>query len=263
MVRCFEDADILHVHNQVDPRADIEVIELELAMADLETLAKAHERVSKKARSGDKEATFERDTFAKATALLEAGTPLRAAEFSEAEARALRALFLITSKPVVYVANVADDDMQGESPLVDAVRSHASETGSEVVVLSGAVEGEISGMAPDEQAEFLAEYGLEESGLKRLARATYELLGLQTFFTAGPKEIRAWTIHEGWPAPRAAGVIHTDFEKLFIRAEVYSVDDLVEHESEAAIKAAGKLRVEGRDYVMREGDVCHFLIGKN
>ncbi|MHC4262355.1 MAG: redox-regulated ATPase YchF [Planctomycetota bacterium] len=262
VVRCFEDPDIVHVHGKIDPREDIEVIELELGMANVETLTKAHERVSKKARAGDKDSIFERDTFEKAKAVLEEGTPLRAAEWSEKEHDALRPLFLITIKPVLYVANVADDDLSGDSEHVAAVRAHAEATGSGVVVLSGDIEGEIAGMEPEDAQEFMADLGIDESGLARLARATYDLLGLQTYFTAGEKEIRAWTVRRGWDAPKSAGVIHTDFEKLFIRAEVYSVDDLVEHENEGAIKAAGKLRVEGRDYVMQDGDVCHFLIGK-
>lgn len=262
VVRCFEDSDIVHVHGTVDPKADIEVIELELALADIETLNKAHDRVSKKARSGDKEAIAERDSIEKARTYLEDGTPLRAADLSERDHEHLRPLFLITIKPVLYVANVAEDDLNGDSPFVGAVREHAVASGSEVIVLCGSIEGEIAGMEPAEQQEFLGEYGLTEPGLDRLAKKTYALLGLQTFFTAGEKEIRAWTIQQGWTAPKSAGVIHTDFEKLFIRAEVYSVEDLVEHETEAAIKAAGKLRVEGRDYEMAEGDVCHFLIGK-
>ncbi len=262
VVRCFEDSDIVHVHGQVDPRADIEVIELELGLADIETLTKGHERVGKKARAGDKDSIFERDTFAKAIEVLEGGTPLRGYEWSDRELAALKPLFLITIKPVLYVANVADDDLAGESAHVAAVRAHAEATGSGVVTLSGDIEGEIAGMEPEDATSFMEELGISESGLSRLARATYDLLGLETYFTAGQKEIRAWTIRKGWTAPKAAGVIHTDFEKLFIRAEVYSVDDLVAHSSEAAIKAAGKLRVEGRDYVMKDGDVCHFLIGK-
>ncbi len=262
VVRCFEDSDIVHVHGAIDPREDIEVIELELAMADLETLNKAIDRVSKKARAGDKDSILDRDAMIKAKEMLEGNVPLRAGEFSEREAVALKPLFLITAKPVLYVANVADDDLQGNSPHVATVRAHAEATGAELVVLSGAIEGELSGMDADEQREFLGEYGLKEPGLQRLAQATYKLLGLETYFTAGEKEIRAWTIQRGWTAPKSAGVIHTDFEKLFIRAEVYKVDDLVKYENEAAIKAAGKLRVEGRDYVMQDGDVCHFLIGK-
>jgi len=262
VVRCFEDEDIVHVDGRVNPKADLEVIDLELAMVDLDTLAKAHERVSKKARSGDKPSIEERDAFARAMEALEGGAALRSVEFTEREQVALKPLFLITIKPVLYVANVADDDLDGESEHVAEVRAHAEATGSQVIVLSGSIEGEIAGMDADDQAVFLAEYGLEEPGLDRLARATYDILGLRTFFTAGEKEIRAWTFHEGWTAPQAAGVIHTDFEKLFIRAEVYQVDDLVEHGSEAAIKAAGKLKVEGRDFIMKDGCVCHFLIGK-
>ena len=231
-------------------------------MADLETLNRAHERVSKKARSGDKDSIFERDTFDRARTFLQDGSPLRATEWSDREVEALRPLFLITSKPVLYVANVSADGLGGDSPLVAAVRDHAEASGSGLVVLCGDMEGEIAALDPEDRVEFMAELGLEESGLERLAQATYELLGLQTFFTAGEKEIRAWTIRQGWTAPKGAGVIHTDFEKLFIRAEVYSVGDLSDLGSEAAIKSAGKLRVEGRDYVLQDGDVCHFLIGK-
>jgi GTP-binding protein YchF len=262
VVRCFEDPDVVHVHGKVDPRADIEVIELELGLADLESLQKAADRAAKKARAGDKEAQFEKDTFEAAAKHLQEGQPLRQRAWTERERAALRDLFLITMKPVLYVANVSDDDLAGTGEAVAQVRAHAEATGSGVVVLCGDIEGEISSMDPADAAEFMTELGITESGLARLARATYTLLGLQTFFTAGPKEVRAWTIHRGWAAPRAAGVIHTDFEKLFIRAEIYTVDDLFTLKTEAAIKAAGKLRVEGRDYVMREGDVCHFLIGK-
>ncbi|MEZ5978942.1 MAG: redox-regulated ATPase YchF [Planctomycetota bacterium] len=262
VVRCFENKDIEHVHGVVDPKADIDVIELELALADVETLARAHERVSKKARSGDKDSIVERDTYARAKELLEAGTMLRTVEWSEKERDALEPLFLITMKPVLYVANVAAEHLTTGCAHVDAVRAHADATNSGVVMLCGDMEGEIAGLEPEERAEFMAELGITVSGLERLATATYELLGLQTYFTAGEKEIRAWTIHRGTKAPQAAGVIHSDFEKLFIRAEVYSVGDMEQLHSEAAIKAAGKLRVEGRDYVMRESDVCHFLIGK-
>ncbi len=262
VVRCFEDDDIVHVHGKIDPKEDIEVIELELAMADLETLGTAHTRVMKKARAGDKDAIADCATFDRAKEILEGGAPLRSIEFTEREHEALRPLFLITSKPVLYVANVADDDLEGKSPMVDTVRAHAQATGSELIVLCGSIEGEIATMTEEDQREFLGEYGLTEPGLDRLARSTYSLLGLDTYFTAGEKEIRAWTFHRGWTAPQSAGVIHTDFEKLFIRAEVYTVTDLEEHQTEAAIKAAGKLRVEGREYVMQDGDVCHFLIGK-
>jgi GTP-binding protein YchF len=231
-------------------------------MADLETLQKAADRSAKKARAGDKDAVFEKDVFARAVQALEAGKPLRTESWSPRELEALKPLFLITIKPVLFVANVSDKDLEGKHPFVGVVRAYAERTGARMIALCGNLEGEIAALDPADRAEFLREMGIAEPGLARLARATYDLLGLQTFFTAGQKEIRAWTIQRGWAAPQAAGVIHSDFEKLFIRAEIYSIDDLVKHGSEAAIKAAGKLRVEGRDYVMRESDVCHFLIGK-
>jgi GTP-binding protein YchF len=262
VVRCFEKGDVIHVDGSVDPARDMEVIEIELALADLDTVARALDRATKKARTGDKEAIVERDTLEKARAALEAGTSLRTLPWTKAELAALRPLFLITMKPVLFVANVADDDLEGRSPLVDAVRAHAQATGAEMIALCADIEGELMSMAPEDRAAFLADFGLAEPGLNRLIRRAFDLLGLQTYFTAGPKEIRAWTIHKGDTGPVAAGVIHTDFEKGYIRAEIYSVDDLLAHRSEAAIKAAGKLRVEGRDYVMRDSDVAHFLIGK-
>ena len=262
VVRCFTRGDVVHVHGDVDPVRDIEVIELELALADLDTVTRNVERVSKKARSGDKESIVQRELFERAQAALEKGSQLRTLEWSKAEKALLKPLFLMTMKPVLFVANVGDDDMLGESAEARAVAEYAARTGAEVVALSGDIEDELSSMEPDERRVFLEEMGLEGSGLQRLIHHTYKLLGMQTFFTAGEKEIRAWNIHAGDTGPTAAGVIHTDFEKGYIRAEVFSVDDLVTHETEAAVKAAGKLRVEGRDYVMREGDIVHFLIGK-
>ena len=262
VVRCFSKGDVIHVSGSVDPKRDIEVIELELVLADLETVTRALERVSKKARAGDKESIAQKAAFERAKEALDAGRALRSLAWSKPELEALRPLFLITLKPVLYVANVGDDDLEGRSPLAEVVRAHAATTGAEMVALCGDIEGELMTMAPEDRAAFLADLGLAEPGLNRLIRKAYDLLGLQTFFTAGKIEIRAWTIHKGDTGPVAAGVIHTDFEKGYIRAEVYSVDDLVAHGSEAAIKAAGKLRVEGRDYAMREGDVAHFLIGK-
>jgi GTP-binding protein YchF len=262
VVRCFAKGDVVHVSGSVDPLRDIEVIELELALADLETVSRALERVSKKARSGDKESLAQQQAFEKAKSALEAGTQLRAVDFKRPELEALAPLFLITLKPVLYGANVGDDDLEGRSPLAQVVRDYAARTGAEAVALCGDIEGELMAMSPEDRAGFLAELGLAEPGLDRLIRKAYALLGLQTFFTAGPKEIRAWTIHKGDTGPTAAGVIHSDFEKGYIRAEVYSIDDLVQHKTEAAIKAAGKMRVEGREYAMREADVAHFLIGK-
>jgi len=261
VVRCFESADVVR-DAPVNPAGDIEELELELAMADLDTVSRGVERVAKKARTGDKDALFEQGVFERAKVLLEEGKMLRCAEWSPKEAAALRQLFLITMKPVLYVANVGQEDLDGGSDHAQAVRAHAESTGAEWIHLCGDLECELVGMEDADRAEFMAEFGIEELSLPRLLRSTYSLLGLQTFFTAGPKEIRAWTIRKGDTGPVAAGVIHTDFEKGYVRAECYSVDDLVQHGSEAAIKAAGKLRVEGRDYAMRESDVAHFLVNR-
>ena len=262
VVRCFEDGNVIHVADKVDPLSDIGVIETELALSDLETVEKAMEKTGKKARGQDKEAIAEMAAFEAARAHLQAGKPARSLKLPEAGAEALARLFLITAKPVLYVANVAESDLQGASPHVATVKRHATETGAEVVVLCAELERQLAEMGPEDRKVFLAEMGLERSGLERLVRAAFHLLGLQTFFTAGPKEIRAWTLHQGDTAPVAAGVIHTDFEKGFIRAEIYGVEDLVTLKSEAAIRAAGKLRSEGREYVMHDADVCHFLVGR-
>jgi ribosome-binding ATPase len=262
VVRCFEDGNVIHVSEKVDPLSDIGVIETELALSDLETVEKALYKTGKLARGQDKEAIAEVAAFEAARAHLQAGKPARSLKLGEAGDAALARLFLITAKPVLYVANVAESDLQGASPLVAAVKRQAASTGAEVVVLCAELERQLAEMAPEDRAVFLKEMGLERSGLERLVRAAFHLLGLQTFFTAGPKEIRAWTIHQGDTAPAAAGVIHTDFEKGFIRAEIYGVEDLVALGSEAAIRAAGKLRSEGREYVMHDADVCHFLVGR-
>ena len=262
VVRCFEDGDVIHVSGEVDPLSDIGVIETELAMADLDTVQKALDKTVKKARGNDTAAQVEVAAFGKAVAWLEQGRLMNAGTWSKAEAEALSRLFLLTAKPVLYVANVAEDDLAGNSPHVATVRRHAESTGAEVVVLCAELERQLADMEPADRGEFLVELGLERSGLERLVRAAFHLLGLQTYYTAGPKEIRAWTIRRGDTAPVAAGVIHTDFEKRFIRAEIYSVGDLVEHRSEAAIRAAGRMRSEGKDYVMHDADVCHFLIGR-
>jgi GTP-binding protein YchF len=262
VVRCFPKGDVVHVHGEINPLRDIGVIELELALADLETVGRGIERVSKKARSGDKESLALKAIFERAYGVLESGVQLRSVEWKESEEVALKPLFLMTMKPVLFVANVGDDELDGNTPQVQAVRKHAAETDSQVVVLCGDIEGELSEMEPEDRQVFLEELGLSQSGLTRLIHTAYSLLGMQTFYTAGPKEIRAWNILKGDTGPVAAGVIHSDFEKGYIRAEVYSVADLEEHKTEAAIRAAGKLRVEGRDYVMQDGDVAHFLVGK-
>jgi len=262
VVRCFEGGDVLHVHDSVDPVRDIGVAELELALADLETVTRNIERVSKKARSGDKECIAQKEVFERAREVLEDGGQLRSVEWKDNERDMLRPLFLITMKPVLFVANVGDDDFDGTSAHAQAVRDYAAETGAEVVALCGDIECELATMEPEDRASFMEDLGLKESGLTKLIHKAYDLLGMQTFYTAGPKEIRAWNIRKGDTGPVAAGVIHSDFEKNYIRAEVYSVSDLGEHGDEAAIKAAGKMRVEGRDYVMQDGDVAHFLVGK-
>ncbi len=261
VVRCFESGTVVR-EDPVDPKGDIEVIELELVLADLDTVTKSIERVSKKARSGDKDSIYERDLFTRMKDVLEAGRNARSEPWTEQELVALKPLCLLSAKPVLYVANVGDDDFDGSSAHAQAVAKHAEATGSSWIPICSDLESELRGMEADEAQAFMEDLGLTDPGLDRLIQATYGLLGLQTYYTAGPKEIRAWTIHKGDKGPKAAGEIHTDFEKGFIRAEVYSIEDLVEFGTESAIKAAGKLRTEGRDYVMREDDVCNFLIGK-
>jgi hypothetical protein len=262
VVRCFEDDDVVHVSGKVDPLSDIGVIETELVMADLDTVERAIEKTAKKARSQDSEAVADLAAYEKAKPWLEAGKRLATGDWSERETEALARLFPLTTKPVLYVANVGEDDLVGQHPSVGAVRGHAASEGAGVIVLCAQIEGELAGMEEADRVEFLADLGLEHSGLERLAVAAFDLLGLQTFFTAGPKEIRAWTIHKGDTAPEAAGVIHTDFKRLFIRGEIYQVDDLLSMGSEAEIRKAGKLRSEGKEYVMQDGDVAHFLVGK-
>ena len=262
VVRCFEDPDVVHVSGRVDPLADIGVIELELVMADLESFERAIDKTAKKARGQDKDAIADLAAFEKAQPWLEAGKLLSAGTWTERDLAAFKRLSPLTLKPVLYVANVGEDDLGGEHPSVAAVREHAASHGAGLVVLCAQIEGELATMEQADRAEFLADLGLARSGLERLAVEAFDLLGLQTFFTAGPKEIRAWTIHKGSTAPVAAGVIHTDFQRLFIRGEIYSVNDLFELGSEAAIRAKGRLRSEGKEYVMRDGDVAHFLVGR-
>ncbi len=261
VVRCFDDQNVVR-EDPVDPIKDMEVLELELCLADLDTASRAVERVGKKARTGDKQSILEQELFGRARAMLEEGRQVITGDWHPAEVEALKPLCLLTSKRTLYVANVGDDDVTGEGERARAVGERAAATGMRWLPFCGDLECELRGMDGEDREMFMAEFGIEELGLGRLIHATYELLGLQTFYTAGEKEIRAWTIRSGDLAPWAAGVIHTDFEKSFIRAEVYQVADLVEHGSEAAIKAAGKLRTEGRAYVMQEADVCHFLVGR-
>ncbi len=257
VVRCFDDPDVTHVDGTVEPLRDIETIETELILADLQTAEKRVERFAKAAKGGDKEAIFQRDLFARVSEILDQGRPARSVEWSPEEQAALRGL-LLTAKPVLYVCNVDEAGLADGHPRIEAVRAHARAEGSGVVVLCAQVEAEIAQLDDEDRALFLEDLGLAEPGLARLARATYALLGLQTYFTAGPKEIRAWTVRRGATAPEAAGVIHSDFQRGFIRAEVYRIPDLLEHGSEAGLKSAGKLRVEGKQYVVEDGDVVHF-----
>jgi GTP-binding protein YchF len=257
VVRCFENGDIVHVTGRIDPLADVEIIDTELALADLATLEKGLERATKAAKSGDKDAIRRRTLFERVKQQLDAVRPVRAMQLSEEERRDVRELQLLTAKPVMYVANVAENGFRN-NPLLAALEQRAATEGAIVVAVCAAIEAEIAQLEEAERAEFLAELGLEEPGLNRVIRAGYRLLGLQTFFTAGPKEVRAWTVRIGASAPQAAGVIHTDFERGFIRAEVIAFSDYLAGKGEAGARDAGKLRLEGKEYVVQEGDVMHF-----
>jgi GTP-binding protein YchF len=257
VVRCFENSDIVHVAGRIDPLADVEIIDTELALADLATLEKGLERATKAAKSGDKDAIRRRTLFERVKQQLDAVRPVRAMQLSEEERRDVRELQLLTAKPVMYVANVAENGFRN-NPLLAALEQRAATEGAIVVAVCAAIEAEIAQLEEAERAEFLAELGLEEPGLNRVIRAGYRLLGLQTFFTAGPKEVRAWTVRIGATAPQAAGVIHTDFERGFIRAEVIAFSDYLAGKGEAGARDAGKLRLEGKEYVVQEGDVMHF-----
>ena len=259
VVRCFEDANVVHVEGSVDPERDIEVIETELLLADLDALGKRNDRVGRLARVGQKEYAAQAEALTKAIAAVEKGTPLRAAGLTEEEQAALAELNLITMKPVLYVANVSEGDLgQEDTPALQKVRRVAADKGGEVVVICGELEAQISQLPPEERGEFLHDMGLEEPGLDVLIRAAYKLLDLETFFTAGPKEARAWTIHRGSKAPQAAGKIHSDFERGFIRAETIGYDDYLACKGEQGAKAAGKMRSEGKEYEVQDGDVILF-----
>ena len=260
VVRCFEDPNVTHVDGSVDPIRDIETIDTELMLADLQSVEGSVDKAKRTAKSGDKEAKLRVGVLEKCQALLDAGKPVRGLTFDTADERkTMRGLQFLTAKPVLYVANVGEDDPTGQSPHVQRVRERAAAEGGAVVPVCAKLEAELAELDDADRKELLESVGLTEPALHTLARAAYQLLGLQSYFTAGPKEIKAWTVPVGATAPQAAGVIHTDFERGFIRAEVYNVADLQQHKTEAAIRSAGKLRVEGKDYVMRDGDVCHFL----
>lgn len=257
VVRCFDDDDVVHVAGRVSPRDDIQIIDLELALGDLEMVDRALDKTSRAARSGDKEARRRSDALSRCRDHLDSGQPLRTLELDALARDAISDLRLITAKPVFFIANVDEAGLEGNA-YVDEVRAHSRSQGAETVVVCGAIEAELSQLEAAERQEFLVDLGLEEPGLHRVVRAGYQLLDLLTFFTAGPKEVRAWTVRRGSTAPQAAGRIHTDFERGFIRAEVVGYDEFVALGGEQGAKEAGKLRVEGRDYVVREADVLHF-----
>lgn len=260
VVRCYDDENVIHVEGSVDPIRDIETIDTELMLADLQSVEGMIDRASKQIRLGGPEAKRRVEILTDCQARLSDGKPIRGLAYDDpTSARILNETQFLTSKPVLYVANVDESDLAGKGPLVEKVRQRALFEGSEVVPVSARLEAEIAELDETDRAEMLASVGLEEPALASLARAAYRLLGLQSFFTAGPKEIRAWTIPVGATAPQAAGVIHTDFERGFIRAEIYSVSDLIQYESEKAIREAGKMRLEGKSYIMQDSDVCHFL----
>lgn len=264
VVRCFEKApggeEITHVDGKIDPLKDIETIELELILSDIQTLEKAADKAKRNARGGDRDSVNRMKVIEALMPVLEEGKPARSHVFSDPDlVKARNALGLITVKPILYIANVADDDVNGEGELAQRVRKHAEEVGAEMVPVCARIESELAELDEEDKLEMLSDMGMDEPALGKLARAAYKLLGFQSYYTAGEKEVRAWTIPQGCKAPQAAGVIHTDFERGFIRVECYSVDDLIEHKSEKAIKEAGKLRIEGKEYVMHDADVCNFL----
>ncbi|WP_297736951.1 redox-regulated ATPase YchF [uncultured Maricaulis sp.] len=258
VLRCFDDDDITHVNNRIDPLADLETVETELMLADLESLEKRKAGLEKRAKSGDKEAKAGLTLIDVALEQLNAGRPARFAEISKDDRKAWRGLQLLTTKPVLFIANVDEESAGTGNAYSEIVLKRAAEEGAQAVVISAKIESELALLENEERDEYMEAIGLEEPGLDRLIHTGYSLLGLQTYFTAGPKEARAWTIREGWTAPQAAGVIHGDFEKGFIRAETIAYDDYIACGGEAPAKEAGKMRAEGKDYIVKDGDVLHF-----
>jgi ribosome-binding ATPase len=257
LVRCFENDDVTHVSGRVDPLHDIDIIDTELMLADLETVQKSLLRAERNAKTNEKAAVARRDALKKLLEALEQGRPARSVELPPRETEELRDLHLITAKPVMYVANVAEGDSAG-SPLAAPLEALAARQGAELVVISAAIEAELAQLPEAERAEFLVSLGLEEPGLNRVIRSAYRLLGLKTFYTAGPKEVRAWTVKRDATAPEAAGVIHTDFQRGFIRAEVIGYEQFIKRRGEQGAREAGELRLEGKTYVVQEGDIVHF-----
>jgi len=257
VVRCFHDPDVVHVAGKIDPVADLETIDTELAIADLGSVERGVEKAERKARAGDKEATARLAVLHKLEAHLAAGKPVRSLAFSEAERPIVNSQWLLTAKPAMYIVNVDESEFE-DNPCVDAVRDYAAHEGADVVVVAGDLEAELATLDAADRMDLLAEYGLEEPGLDKVVRAAYHLLDIRTFFTVGPKEARAWTIKAGTTAAQAAGEIHTDFERGFIKAEVASFDDFDRYDGEQGAKEAGRWRLEGRDYVVQEGDLILF-----
>ncbi len=257
VVRCFNDDDVVHVAGKVDPVSDIEVINTELMLADMDSAEKALYRVGKNAKSGNKDAIAEKALLEKVVAHVDSGKPVRTMDLSDSEQLLIKLMHLLTSKPVMYIANVDEEGFENND-MLQRVTEYAAAEGAVVVAVCAAIEAEIAQLDDADKTEFLTELGLDEPGLNRVIRGGYELLGLQTFFTAGEKEVRAWTVRQGATAPNGAGRIHTDFEKGFIRAEVVAYDDFIEYKGEQGAKDAGKWRLEGKEYLMNEGDVVHF-----
>jgi hypothetical protein len=257
VVRCFENDDIVHVAGKVDPLADVEIINTELGLADLESVEKALDKTARQAKTGDKKVLAKKLLLERVRDHLDAGNPVRSLDLSDEESLELRELFLLTAKPTMYIANVSEDGFSN-NPFLEALQEMAEKEGSAVVAVCAAIEAEIAELDEADKKDFLADLGLEEPGLDRVVRAGYRLLDLETYFTAGEKEVRAWTIPIGATAPQAAGVIHTDFERGFIRAEVIAFDDYIAYKGEQGAKEAGKMRSEGKEYIVQDGDVVHF-----
>ncbi len=258
IVRCFEDENVVHVHGKVDPLGDIETIEYELVMVDMETVTKRKEKNAKLLKSGDKSLLFLDELYEKLLENFDKGLPARGIDLNEKELEAIQDLHLLSIKPVLYVANVGEENLHEDNEYVKQVREYAAKTGSCVIVLCSRIEAEIAELDAEEKAEFLKDYGLEESGLDNLIREGYKLLNLITYFTAGVKEVRAWTVEKDAKAPQAAAVIHTDFEKGFIKAEVIGYNDFISSGGEAGAKEKGLFRIEGKEYIVQDGDVIHF-----
>jgi len=258
--RCFKDEDVVHVDGSVDPIRDISVIDTELILADLETISKRYSSIEKRARTGDKEAAKVFGVLEQVKNTLESGNPVRSLNLDKHQLGFIYDFHLITAKKVMYVANVDDNDIENPdaNPFVQKLKEHAKSENAPVVVICGKIESEIAELSEEEKQEFLSDLGMKEPGLNKVIRAGYDLLGLQTFFTAGVKEIRAWTFQKNWKAPQTAGVIHTDFERGFIKAEIYHFDDLMKHKSEQGIKDAGSMRLEGKEYIVQDGDIIYF-----